>query len=92
VERQRVPRNGRTIKEAAALTGLHPATIRRWTSEPRSVYESRAVRRRERVIELRKLGWTVRAIAAELNVSVGLVSTRLSEAKSAGIDLTPTPQ
>jgi DNA-directed RNA polymerase specialized sigma24 family protein len=28
----RHPRNGRTIKEAAEITGLSPRSIRRWTS------------------------------------------------------------
>lgn len=31
----RLPRNGKTIAEASAITGLSPRTIRRWTSRNR---------------------------------------------------------
>lgn len=31
----RFPRNGKTIAEASAITGLSPRTIRRWTSRKR---------------------------------------------------------
>lgn len=72
-ERYRVPRNGRTIKEAAALTGLSPRSIRRWTSEPREVYLARADEKRQRVLELHEQGMSMRAIANEIGCSVGLV-------------------
>jgi transposase len=85
--RQRVPRGGRTIREAAALTGLHPATIRRWTSEPRDVYLTQAEHRRDQIIALHRQGLGVRAIARQLTLSPGLVSTRLKEAREAGVDL-----
>lgn len=80
----RFPRNGRSIREAAELTGLSPATIRRWTSEPREVYLTRAQERRIRILELHSQGLGVRAIARELDVDPGLVSTRLKEAREAG--------
>lgn len=71
-ERRR-PRNGRTIREAAELTGLTPQTIKRWTSEPRDTYLARAQERAERIRTLRESGMTMRAIAAELGCSVGTV-------------------
>lgn len=80
----RFPHNGRSIREAAELTGLSPATIRRWTSEPREVYLTRAQERRIRILELHSQGLGVRAIARELDVDPGLVSTRLKEAREAG--------
>lgn len=69
----RVPRNGRTIKEAAALTGLSERSIQRWTSEPREVYLARADEKRQAVRKFRAEGLTMRAIAAELGCSVGTV-------------------
>lgn len=69
----RVPRNGRTIKEAAALTGLSERSIKRWTSEPREVYLARADEKRQRIRELRAQGLTMRAIAAEVGCTVGTV-------------------
>lgn len=93
--RRRVPRGGRTIREAAAVTGLHPATIRRWTSEPREVYLAQAESRRQQIIALHRQGLGVRAIARQLALSPGLVSTRLKEAREAGVDLSriePDPE
>ena len=49
----RKPRNGRTIKEAARITGLTEQTIKRWTSEPREVYLSRVHERREAIRALK---------------------------------------
>ena len=66
------------------MTGLSPATIRRWTSEPREVYLARAQDRRARILELHAQGLGVRAIARELDCNPGLVSTRLKEAREAG--------
>lgn len=70
---QRRPRNGRTIKEAARLTGLTEQTIKRWTSEPREVYLDRAAQRRAQVRALRAEGKSMRAIAQELGITVGAV-------------------
>lgn len=77
--RQKVPRNGRTIKEAAELTGLSTATIIRWTSEPRADYLAQADEKRARVRELRKLGLPIRAIAEETGYSVGTVHRYVKE-------------
>lgn len=83
--RPRMPRKGRSIREAAELTGLSESTIRRWTSEPREVYLARANERRARILELHAQGLGVRAIARELECNPGLVSTRLKEAREAGL-------
>lgn len=76
---QRRPRNGRTIKEAATLTGLSEQTVKRWTSEPRHVYLSRAELRHRKIRELRSSGMTMREIAVELAVSVGTVHYALAK-------------
>lgn len=78
-QRQKVPRNGRTVKEAAALTGLSTATIIRWTSEPREDYLARADEKRQRVRDLRAKGLSIRAIARETGYSVGTVHRYISE-------------
>lgn len=82
-QREKVPRNGRTVKEAAALTGLSTATIIRWTSEPREDYLARADEKRARVRELRDKGLSVRAIAAKTGYSVGTVHRYVKEAREA---------
>lgn len=69
----RRPRNGRTIKEAAALTGLTEQTIKRWTSEPRAVYLAKADKKRVAVRKLRAEGLTMQAIADKLGCSIGTV-------------------
>lgn len=79
--RERVPRNGRTVKEAAELTGLSTATIIRWTSEPREDYLARADEKRYRVRELRGRGLSIRAIARETGYSVGTVHRYVKEAR-----------
>ena len=71
--RVKMPRNGRTVREAAEITGLSTATIIRWTSEPREDYLARANEKRERVRELRSAGLSIRAIARETGYSVGTV-------------------
>lgn len=73
VLRERVPRNGKTIKEAARLTGLSEPTIKRWTSEPREVYLARADEKRTQVLKLRAKGLSMRAIAEKIGCSVGTV-------------------
>ncbi|MFB7031537.1 MULTISPECIES: hypothetical protein [unclassified Streptomyces] len=58
-------------------------------SEERSAYEGRSRQRRDQIVELHRQGLKGREIAHELSVSTGLVSIRLKEARSAGVDLTP---
>lgn len=68
-----LPRNGLSVRELAARTGVSTASITRWTSEPREVYLGRAHERQERIRRLRESGMTMRGIAAELGCSVGTV-------------------
>lgn len=70
---ERIPRKGRTVKEAAALTGLSERTIISWTSEPREVYLARADEKRTEVLKLRAKGLSMRAIAEKIGCSVGTV-------------------
>lgn len=79
VKRQRIPRNGKTIREVAEGTGLSTATIERWTSEPRADYLARADEKRARVRVLRAQGLSIRAIAAETGYSVGTVHRYVKE-------------
>lgn len=73
----RYPRNGRTIKEAAEITGLSERTIRRWTSEPREVWLAKAAKRREKMRELRAKGLTMREIAEEVGCTAANVCKSL---------------
>ncbi len=70
---KRLPRNGISVRELAARTGVSTASITRWTSEPREIYLSRTSSRREKIRKLRATGMTMRAIATELGCSVGTV-------------------
>lgn len=71
--RERIPRNGYSISQAAKKLGVSHATVVRWTSEPRDEYEARVSARHEQIRELRSRGLSMRAIADELGVSVGTV-------------------
>lgn len=80
VSQQRFPRNGLSIRELSERIGRSPATIKRYTSIPREDFEGRAAERHERIRGLRKEGLSMRAIAAELDVSVGTVHYALNKA------------
>lgn len=69
----RIPRNGMSVRSLAKKTGYSTNTIIRWTSEPREVYLSRAADRHQKIHELRNEGLSMRAIAAELGISVRAV-------------------
>lgn len=73
MNQQPLPRNGLSVRELAARTGVSTASIIRWTSEPREVYLERAQERAERIRKLRESGMTMRVIAAELGCAVGTV-------------------
>lgn len=75
----RHPRNGMSVRELAAKVGVSEKSIVRWTSEPREVYLSRAQQRRVRIRELRETGLSMRAIAAEVECSVGTVHNALKD-------------
>ena len=79
-ELQRHPRNGLSIRELAERIGKSPATVARYTSEPRDQYEARVAARHARISELRAEGLSMRAIAAELDISVGTVHYALKKA------------
>ncbi|MFI5945513.1 hypothetical protein ACIBCB_35450 [Streptomyces uncialis] len=57
-------------------------------AEERAAYEDRSRQRRDRIVELHRQGLKGYEIARELTISAGLVSIRLKEARSAGVDLT----
>jgi len=82
-EYQRVPRNGLSINELAKRIGKSPATVARYTSEPRERYDARVAARHERICELRAEGLSMREIAAEIGVSVGTVHYALNKEKAA---------
>lgn len=69
-----------TARELAQRLGVSERTIRRYVAEPRDEYDSRVAQRHGRIHELRNEGLTMRAIAAELNVSVGTVHYALNKA------------
>lgn len=85
-------RRTKTARQVAAQFGVTPRHIRRVIAEDRDDYEGRADARRERIVALHRQGLGVRAIARELEVSAGLVSTRLKEARAAGVDLSRLPE
>lgn len=70
---QRMPRNGRSVRELAEKTGFSTNTIIRWTSEPRDVYLNRAEERHQKILELRAEGLSMRAIASQLGISARAV-------------------
>ncbi|MFI6881172.1 hypothetical protein ACIBL6_47780 [Streptomyces sp. NPDC050400] len=80
----------RTVKarELADRFGVTTRTVRSTVAEERAVYEARSRQRRDQIVELHRQGLKGYEIARELSVSAGLVSTRLKEARSAGVDLT----
>lgn len=77
-----------TARELADRFGVSPRTVLRMVAEERAVYEGRSRQRRDRIVELHRQGLKGCEIARELSVSAGLVSIRLREARSAGVDLT----
>lgn len=71
-------RNG-SARELAKRLGVSERTIRNYVAEPREQYEARVSERHERIRELRRDGKSMRAIAAEIGVSVGTVHYALSK-------------
>lgn len=76
---ERIPRRGRSARELAEQLKVSPQTIRKWTAEPREVYLERMRARRDLVRQLRATGMSFRAIAAELECSLGTVHNALKE-------------
>ncbi|PVC80855.1 replication protein RepB [Streptomyces sp. CS090A] len=77
-----------TARELADRFGVSERTVQRMIAEERTAYEGRSRERRDQIVELHRQGLRGYEIARELNVSSGLVSTRLKEARAAGVDLT----
>ncbi|MEU6664234.1 hypothetical protein [Streptomyces sp. NPDC046821] len=77
-----------TARELADRFGVSPRTVMRMISEERAAYEGRSRQRRDRIVDLHRQGLKGYEIARELSVTAGLVSIRLREARSAGVDLT----
>ena len=73
----RRPASARAIAERL---GVSPSTVKRLIAEPRGEYEARTEARHERIRVLRTEGKSYRAIAAELNVSIGTVQYALNKA------------
>jgi len=73
-------RRSQTAREMAKRFGKSQRTIYRVMAEPRENYEARAAERHDRIRELRAEGLSMRAIAAELDVSVGTVHYALQKA------------
>lgn len=71
-------RRNQTARELAKRFNKSPRTIYRVMAEPRAEYEARAEARHERIRELRAEGLSMRAIAAEVGVSVGTVHYALN--------------
>lgn len=72
-------RRNKTARELAEQFGVSTRTIQRAIAEPRDQYEARTAIRHERIRELRKQGLSMRAIAAEVGVSVGTVHYALNK-------------
>lgn len=62
----------------AERVGVSERTIKRYIAEPRAEYDARTAARHERIRELRAEGKSMRAIAAEVGVSVGTVHYALN--------------
>ena len=75
-------RRNQTARELAAKFGVSPRTIQRAIAEPRDVYDARVLARQERIRQLREQGLSYRAIAAEVECSIGTVHNAL-KAKAA---------
>jgi DNA-directed RNA polymerase specialized sigma24 family protein len=68
----RFPRNGRTIAQASAITGLSPRTIRRWTSRSRDEWLQQKANEREEIRAFhddQNHSWTETAAHFHLDVS-----------------------
>lgn len=76
-----VRRKGKSLRQLAEVTGRSTRWVSMYTSEPREDYLARAEERGRRVLELRAEGKTIRAIAEELDVSVGTVHRHIKAAR-----------
>lgn len=72
-----------TARELAARLGVSERTIRRYVAEPRKDFDARTAARHARIRELRTEGKSMRAIAAEVGVSVSTVHYALNHSDGA---------
>lgn len=63
----------------AERLGVSTRTIKNYMAEPRQAYTDRAAARHARIRELREQGLTMRAIAAEVDCTVGTVHYALNK-------------
>lgn len=63
------------------MVGKSPRHVMRKFAEPREDYLRRAEETRRKVLKLREEGKTIRAIASELDVSVGTVHRHIKAAR-----------
>lgn len=72
-------RRKKTARELADQLGVSQSTVRRLMAEPRDQYLARANTKREQVAQLRKQGFSVRAIAEKLEISKSAVGRYVQE-------------
>lgn len=72
-----------SARELAERLGVSPRTVRRYVAEPKDEYDARIKNRHEQIRALRTEGLSMRAIAAEVGVSVGTVHYALNKPDSA---------
>lgn len=66
-----------TARELAARLRVNERTVQSYIAQPREEYLSEAEQRRLRILEPRKTGLSMRAIATEVGRSVGTVHNAL---------------
>ena len=79
----RPARRTATARELAAKLGVSPRTVRRYVAEPRDAYDARLAARQEKIRQLREQGLSYRAIAAEVECSIGTVHNALKANEAA---------
>lgn len=72
-------RRGLTQKELAEMAKVSVRTVSRRYAEPRNEFRGRAERRKQKAVQLRAEGLSIRAIAAEMGISAGSVHRYLKD-------------
>ena len=72
-------RRGLTQKELAEMANVSVRTVSRRYAEPRNEFRGRAERRKQKAVQLRAEGLSIRAIAAEMGISAGSVHRYLKD-------------
>jgi transposase len=88
-----IRRDGMTVRETAEHYGVSPATVVRYTAEPRHIFRARGAARRAQAMALQRGGLTYAQIAAEMGTTVAgarsLLQRARREAKSTPAGSTP---